>query len=242
MNTDLVVALDFSSTEEADRLISQLVGLPVVYKVGLQLFLAAGPDWVRSLTASGARVFLDLKFHDIPNTVARATVESAKLGAEFVTVHLSGGRRMLDEIAVAVERARNAGEIRISPRVLGVSVLTSFQEEEWVASVSHMAKISEVRSIHDSVLHFADLVSRHPGVGGMVCSPLEVSAVRLKYPDLFLMVPGIRLAGGNWNDQQRVMTPAEAKKAGASAIVVGRPITGAADRRQAVETFLQELS
>jgi orotidine-5'-phosphate decarboxylase len=242
MNTDLVVALDYSDPKKAEALIRELQGLPLVYKVGLELYLSANSSWVHALASSGARVFLDLKFHDIPNTVAQATVRAAKLGVEFVTVHLSGGKRMFDEIDVRLSEAKASGEITSRPKVLGVSVLTSFQEEEWVANVSHMAKVSGVRTIEETVLHFADLSAQHPGIQGMVCSPKEVAPVRMKYSDLFLMVPGIRLDGGPLHDQKRVMTPAEAKKAGANAIVVGRPITEAVSPRKAAELFLQELS
>ena len=242
MNTDLVVALDYSDPKKAEALIRELQGLPVVFKVGLELYLSANSSWVRALSSSGARVFLDLKFHDIPNTVAQATVMAAKIGVEFLTVHLAGGKRMLDEIDLRLSEAQVSGEIPRRPKVLGVSVLTSFQEEEWVANVSHMAKVSGARTIEETVIHFADLAVQHPGVQGMVCSPKEVGPVRMKYPDLFLMVPGIRLEGSAMHDQKRVMTPSQAKKAGANAIVVGRPITEAPNPRKSAEIFLQELS
>ena len=232
--TELVVALDYSDPKKAEALIEKLKGLRVVYKVGLELYLAAGSQWVHALVARGERIFLDLKFHDIPNTVAQAALQAAGLGVEFLTVHLSGGKRMLDEINARLGQPR--------PKVLGVSVLTSFAEEEWVANVSHMAKISGVRPIEETVLHFADLAAQHPGVQGMVCSPKEIEPVRLKYPDLYLMVPGIRMEGEALQDQKRVMTPALARQAGANAIVVGRPITLAADPRAAAEAILKELA
>jgi orotidine-5'-phosphate decarboxylase len=241
MTTELVVALDFNERGEAEALMEKLEGLPVVYKVGLELFLSVGPSWVQTLTSVGQRVFLDLKFHDIPNTVAQAVVQAAKTGAEFTTVHLSGGSRMLDEIDLKLTEALAAGEILARPKVLGVSVLTSFHEEEWIAQVSHVAKLSGVRSIEDSVQHFASLAEEHPAVQGMVCSPKEVERVRLKRPHLYLMVPGIRPEGTPTHDQSRVMTPREAKLAGASAIVVGRPITKAPDPRAATLAILGEI-
>ena len=241
MTTELVVALDFNDQKKAQALMDQLIGLPIIYKVGLELFLSSDTAWVRKLCEEGTRVFLDLKFYDIPNTTANAVLSAAKLGAEYVTVHLSGGRRMLDEINIRLEEGMISGEIKARPRVLGVSVLTSFSEEDWVATVSHVAKVSAVRSIETAVIHFSTLVHEHPAVLGMVCSPREIEAIRKIDPDLFLMVPGIRPKGSDTNDQSRVMTPAEAKAAGASAIVVGRPITQAKDPRAVVESILREI-
>jgi orotidine-5'-phosphate decarboxylase len=241
VSVDLVVALDFPERAPAEALIEKLSGLPVVYKVGLELFIASDPAWVKSLTAAGKRVFLDLKLHDIPNTVAMASIQAAKLGVEFLTVHLSGGSRMLDEIDFRMKDALDSGLIRRRPKILGVSVLTSFQEEEWSANVSHVSKLSGIRTIEESVVRYSDLASLNPCVDGMVCSPKEVAAVRAKYPELFLMIPGIRMAGGNLNDQKRVMTPSEAKAAGASAIVVGRPITESRDPRGAALEILKEI-
>ncbi len=241
MKTELVVALDFSERSEAEQLMEKLEGLPVIYKVGLELFLATGASWVQTLCSLGHRVFLDLKFHDIPNTAAQAVVQGAKTGAEFITVHLSGGRRMLDEIDLKLSEALAGGQIGSRPKILGVSVLTSFHEEEWIANVSHMAKISGVRPISDSVQHFASLAHDHPAVQGMVCSPKEIMIVRTKHPQLFLMVPGIRPEGAPAHDQSRVMTPKEAREAGASAVVVGRPITRAQDPRAAAMAILGDL-
>jgi len=242
MSTELVVALDFNDQNKADQLIGTLRGFPVIYKIGLELFMSADSPWLKSICSKGARIFLDLKFYDIPNTVSSAMIQAAILGAEFTTVHLSGGRRMLDEIDIRLQEGLLSGQIKRRPKVLGVSVLTSFKEEEWIASVSHMASVSSVRNIQDTTLHFANLVHEHPGVQGMVCSPHEVERIRMKYPDLFLMVPGIRPEGSTSNDQGRIMTPSEAKKAGASAIVVGRPISQSKEPRKIVETILRDIS
>lgn len=241
MGTELVVALDFDEQAKAESLMEQLEGLPVIYKVGLELFLSSGTTWVSSLCGSGTRIFLDLKFHDIPNTVSQAVVKAASYGPEFMTVHLSGGRRMLDEIHIRLEEAKLSGQILNPPKILGVSVLTSYREEDWIANVSNMAKVTGVRTIEDSVMHFANLAHDHPGVQGMVCSPKEVAAIRLKYSELYLMVPGVRPTGSPSMDQSRVMTPVEAAKAGASAIVVGRPITQATNPRKVAETILREI-
>lgn len=240
--TELVVALDYPTVAFAEELMESLKGLPVIYKVGFELFMAAGPQWVKRQVDSGFRVFLDLKFHDIPNTVGSAVIQAGKMGVEFVTLHLSGGKRMLDEVDGKVQEAMVSGQLERRPKILGVTVLTSFHEEEWIANVSHMAKVSAVRSIADSALHFASLANDHPIVDGVVCSPQEVDAIRTKYPKLFLMVPGIRPKGFNVNDQSRVMTPAEARSLRASAVVVGRPITQAPEPRVVAEAILQELS
>ncbi len=227
MKTELAVALDYPNISGAEALIAELEGLPVIYKIGLELFLAAGPDWVRSKTRLGHRIFLDLKFYDIPNTVAAAVAQAADMGVEFTTVHLSGGRKMLDAL------------VR-SPKVLGVSVLTSFSEEEWEKSVGLVS--DSPLSVEQSVMNYACFVDQHPKVLGMVCSPKEVALIRSEYTDLFLLVPGIRLAGSAPDDQARTMTPGQAARAGASVIVVGRPITQAQSPRAVVETILKEIS
>ena len=241
MHTDLVVALDYSQKESAEKLIRDLEGLPLVYKVGLELFMDAGPAWVKDLSSHGVRVFLDLKFHDIPNTTGAAVMQAARLGVEFVTVHLSGGKRMLDEIEIRLEEAELSGKIKKRPNILGVSVLTSFQDEDWIANVSHVAKMNGIRSIEDAVDHYAGLVHGHPAVGGMVCSPKEIEMVRAKFSNLYLMVPGIRPVGAESHDQNRVLTPSQAHSLGASAIVVGRPITQAPRPREVTESILKEI-
>lgn len=240
MATDLVVALDFNEQATADHMIDQLQGMKLIYKVGLELYLSADPKWVENLCVR-ERVFLDLKLYDIPTTVAAAMVRIAKLGAEFTTVHLSGGRRMLDEIDIRFQEAMLVGEISKRPKVLGVSVLTSFKEEDWIANVSHMAKLTGIRSIEDTAMHFANLVHDHPGVQGMVCSPQEIESIKRKYPDVYLMVPGIRPEGTTSHDQNRVMTPKNASALGASALVMGRPITQNSNPRAVVEQVLQDI-
>lgn len=235
LNTELIVALDFNNAEDAEKIISQLDGLPVVYKVGLELFTAEGPAFVKKLVASGHRVFLDLKLHDIPNTVTKTLLEIEKMGVEFTTVHLSGGKKMLEMI-----HEKMPAHTKL--KVLGISVLTSFQEEEWISNLSAIAKLGAGRTIHDSVMHYAILANDHPAVQGMVCSSHEVEEVKRKYPDLYLVVPGIRPELSSKDDQGRVMTPQEAAQAGASAVVVGRPITQSETPRKTAEMILKDLS
>jgi orotidine-5'-phosphate decarboxylase len=233
--TELVVALDFDEAIQAEKLMSELSGLSVIFKVGLELFTAVGPEWVKKQTAAGHRIFLDLKLYDIPNTVLKSLNQISKMGVEFTTVHLSGGHRMLDLLA---ENSISNSNLRI----LGISVLTSFGEEDWISNTSLVAKLGAARTIHDSVMHFSTLANDHPAVYGMVCSPLEVQDIKFKFPGLYLMVPGIRPEGTEKNDQQRIMTPAEASRAGASAIVVGRPITQSPDPRKTTEQILRDLA
>ena len=235
MSTELVVALDFETTEEAEKVIKTLDGLPVIYKIGLELFMVAGGLWVKGLTASGKRVFLDLKLHDIPNTVMKAILQIDRMGVEFTTVHLSGGHKMLDMIHDHLPK-----DSRL--KVLGVSVLTSFHEEDWISNTSLIAKLGASRTIHDSVLHYSTVAHDHPAISGMVCSPHEVAEIKKKYPELFLMVPGIRPKDYAKDDQARVMTPEDASRVGAGAIVVGRPIIKAENPRLIVEQILKDLS
>ncbi len=224
--TELAIALDFPDSATADRLICDLGELPVIYKVGLELFLGAGPEWVKAHCTRGKRIFLDLKFYDIPNTVAAAVAQAASLGVEFTTVHLSGGRKMLDALKVA-------------PKVLGVSVLTSFSEEDWY---ENSLRISErPHGIPQAVQNLAGLAAQHSAVFGMVCSAHEVKWIKGAYPNLYTVVPGIRPVGVPSQDQARVMTPKEAALAGASAIVVGRPITQSQDPKKIVEQILNDI-
>ena len=233
--TELVVALDFDNTEEAEKIISALEGLPIIYKVGLELFTSTGADWIKKLTSAGQRVFLDLKLHDIPNTVSKTILQINKLGVEFTSVHLIGGHKMLDLIHQCLPQDSKL-------KILGISVLTSFKEEDWISNTSLVAKLGSTRSIHDSVLHFSTVANDHPAVSGMVCSPHEVEEIKKKYPEIYLMVPGIRPTDFNKDDQERVMTSQEASRVGASAIVVGRPITQSEKPRLVAEQILKDLT
>lgn len=229
--TELAVALDFAEVRYAEGLMGDLAGLPVVYKVGLELFMSVGPDWVGLQCERGYRIFLDLKLHDIPNTVANALKQAVDLGVEYTTVHLAGGPRM-------IEGAEIPSDSKL--KIIGVSVLTSFSDKDWVEAQSNFAH--HPFSIEKAVLSFADLASHHPKISGMVCSAREVALVRAKYPEIALVVPGIRPLGVTNDDQSRVMTPKEAALAGASMIVMGRPITKAPNARQVAEQTLKEIS
>ncbi|OFZ79081.1 MAG: orotidine 5'-phosphate decarboxylase [Bdellovibrionales bacterium RIFOXYD1_FULL_53_11] len=237
--TELIVALDHPALKDALALVDELDRLPVLYKVGSGLFMAAGPDVVRELVSGrGKRVFLDLKFHDIPNTVEKAALQAALLGVEMFTLHLAGGRRMVSQTSAELTRFCNERGSR-KPRILGVSVLTSFDGAAWsevtTAQTGHAASPAQslVGLVSNAALWGAD---------GIVCSPLELEAVRARFPGLYTVVPGIRPKGAALDDQARVMTPTEARVAGANAIVVGRPVTASADPAKAVADILQDLA
>jgi orotidine-5'-phosphate decarboxylase len=231
--TELIVALDFPKPEKALRFVEDMGDLPVLYKVGLELFMASGPDIVRELVHRKKRVFLDLKLYDIPNTVARAALQAALLHVEMLTLHLAGGSAMIRGVA---EEFANIPELR--PKILGVTVLTSFDDVRWAevtkALTGHAADIAV--SVDGLVEHAVTW-----GVDGLVCSAMELESIRAQYPSLYTVVPGIRPAGVAANDQARVMTPKQAHLAGASAIVVGRPITGAENPREMAESILKDL-
>ena len=236
--TELIVALDYSTTAEADQLVRTLAGVPVLFKVGSELFLTGGPDFVRKLIGGDHRVFLDLKFHDIPNTVAKAAAQAALMGVDMFTLHASGGRAMI--AAVVQEFAKLPREAK-RPKILGVSVLTSFSPAEWTETCLAINPFaSKVSEIEGSVLSLAGAGAKW-GLDGLVCSAHELRRAREVAPSLYTVIPGIRPAGSTAQDQARVMTPLEAQAAGANAIVVGRPITQAKDPKAATLEILKEL-
>ena len=228
-----IVALDVASSEDALRLARTVGSSCRFFKVGSELFTAAGPDVVRALRAKlGAEVFLDLKFHDIPNTVAGAVRSAARLGARLVTVHASGGLPMLE----AAQRAA-ADEAGPGCGVLAVTALTSFEPAVLAAAWGR----SDALDMQVEVLRLAALAAE-AGLHGMVCSGAEVAAVRARFGDrLAPLVPGIRLAGGAAHDQARVMTPSAAQAAGARYLILGRAVTAADDPARAMERVLAEL-
>jgi orotidine-5'-phosphate decarboxylase len=227
----LIVALDVAGLPEAEALLDRLAGVVSIFKVGAQLFTAAGPAAVELVRKRGGRVFLDLKYHDIPAQVAGAVGEAARLGVTMLTVHATGGRAMLRAAAGA---AAEAGRDR--PRVLAVTVLTSLDR----AALQRDLQVP--MAVEGHVVHLAGL-AREAGCDGAVASPQEARRVRATMgPDWLIVTPGIRPAAADADDQARVATPAAARKAGADYVVVGRPITGAADPARAAEAMLQELA
>ncbi|MBC7692270.1 MAG: orotidine-5'-phosphate decarboxylase [Methylotenera sp.] len=232
--TDLIVALDFPRADKALEIVEKFSDLPVIFKVGFELFMAAGPEFVRELVHRKCRVFLDLKFHDIPNTVAKAALQASLMHVEMFTVHLSGGSAMIKAAATALAEIP-----ALRPKMLGVSVLTSFDDVCW--SQVTKAITGHASDVADSVAGLVEHATAW-GVDGVVCSALELGFIREQFPNLYTIVPGIRPEGFEASDQARVMTPAEAAALGASAIVVGRPITEASDPRKMAEDILKELS
>jgi orotidine-5'-phosphate decarboxylase len=230
----LILALDRGDATEALALVAAIPGLRRV-KVGLELFTAAGPEVVTRLRDLGLRVFLDLKFHDIPATMAGACRSASRSGAELITVHASAGSEALRAAQAAVLQGAAEAGLAEAPTLLAVTVLTSWDPQRFARELA----IDE--AIEAYVPRLAQLAAG-AGIGGCVCSPLEVAALRAAHPAPFALVtPGIRPAGAAQGDQQRVMTPAQALAAGASQLVIGRPISGAADPAAAFAACCQEL-
>jgi orotidine-5'-phosphate decarboxylase len=224
----LIVALDVSSAAAAQKIVAAVGDSAFTYKVGMQLYTAEGPQVVRDLVASGRRVFLDLKYHDIPNTVGAAVSEAAKLGVSMLTVHASGGDKML-------RAAVDAAKVRPELMVLAVTVLTSMAS-------SDVERIGMWGSIEENVVRLAE-ISLSNGCQGIVTSAREAPGVRAKLGNAFAIVtPGVRPAGSSVADQVRVVTPAQAIAAGATHIVVGRPITEATDPAGEAKRILQQIS
>ena len=222
----LIAALDAPSGAEADALLARLGGVPSWIKLGLELFCAEGPAIVSYHVTRGHHIMLDLKLHDIPETVSRATARVAQLGAGLLTVHAGGGRAMLEAAVKAAGPAM---------RVLAVTVLTSLDDAD-------LAEIGAEGPVADLVTKRARLAIA-AGCAGVVASPHEVAAIRAIAPDGFLIVtPGVRPAGAEAGDQKRVMTPKQARTAGADLVVVGRPLRDAADPAAAARAIVAELS
>ena len=219
-----IVALDVPTSEAALAIVRALSPHAGLFKIGLQLYTAAGPDIVRAVRDLGGRIFLDLKLHDIPNTVGRALESSASLGVEMQTIHLSGGRAMIE---AAVQAA--PPEILL----LGVTVLTSVDQ-----TALHETGVDA--SMEKQVMRLAQL-GAESGIGGVVASPLEIAPLRRAHGSkLRIVTPGIRPRNMATNDQKRTLTPAEALRAGADFLVIGRPITAAPDPRAALEKIVAD--
>ena len=230
----IFVALDSPDRERVRELVGALRGEVGGFKVGLESFITFGPSIVEEVLESGAELFVDLKLHDIPNTVAGAAAAIARLGVSYFTVHAGGGVEMIRRgVESAAEAAASAG--LPCPTVLAVTVLTSHDDDE-------LKRIGLAGPCSDAVLRLAG-VAREAGAGGVVCSPLEIAAVREVFPAAVLMVPGIRPAGAgpSGDDQSRTSGPGEAVTRGADRLVIGRPITRAPDPAAAARRIAEQI-
>jgi orotidine-5'-phosphate decarboxylase len=226
---DIFVAVDTPSLSAAAALGRTLAGRVEGLKLGLEFFVAEGPAGVRAMAVLGLPIFLDLKLHDIPNTVAGAVRSAAALGPSLLTLHAAGGLAMLRAAREA------AAEAPLPPRLIAVTVLTSLDEGDLAATGQRGPALDQVRRLAG--------LAQQAGLAGVVCSPREIGPLRADCgPDFLLVVPGIRPAGAAAGDQKRVMTPAEAATAGASALVIGRPITAATDPAAAAAAIRAELA
>jgi orotidine-5'-phosphate decarboxylase len=224
----LIVALDVSTAAAAQKIVAAVGDSASTYKIGMQLYTALGPQIVRDLVASGRRVFLDLKYHDIPNTVGAAVAEAEKLGASMLTIHAAGSTKM-------IRAAVDAAKVRPDLKVLAVTVLTSMDDYD-------LETIGVRGALEDNVVRLANLALAN-GCQGIVTSAREASMVRARLGDHFAIVtPGVRPTGSSMGDQVRVVTPAEAIAAGATHIVVGRPITEAPDPAAEARMILAQIS
>jgi len=233
MQNPIIVALDVPTTREALELADELGPVVGAFKIGKQLFVSEGPDVVRKLKETGAKIFLDLKFHDIPNTVAKAVQSAIDVGVDMLTVHTSGGSEML----TAAENASNEKAAMLgidSPLILGVTVLTSMDD-------ANLAELGIREGTQGQVVRLAKLAASS-GLRGLVCSPQEIKILREELGnEIQLVTPGIRSDSSPADDQKRTMSPAEAIKAGASWLVIGRPITLAENPRAAAIDILNSI-
>ena len=230
MKEKIAIALDVSSGEDALRLVKDLYDLAGMFKVGSQLYMAAGASVVREILDAGGKVFLDLKFHDIPNTVSRAAVEAARLGVSMMTIHASGGRVMME--STANELREKFGDKK--PDIVAVTVLTSLDKYG-------LSEIGVERELDEQVSGLA-LLAEECGIDGVVCSPHEIRLIRsVIRPGFKIVVPGIRMPDQSLNDQQRAATPRDALSAGADYIVVGRAVTEDKEPRAALERLIQTV-
>jgi orotidine-5'-phosphate decarboxylase len=227
----IIFALDvheFSDVEKWSNLLAAKVGM---FKIGKQLFTASGPAGVRAIQANGGEVFLDLKYHDIPNTVAMATLEAARLGVKFTNLHALGGYEMMAATMAALDKEFKGG---VRTKVLAVTILTSSTEET-------LRSIGIEHSVKDMVVRLAKL-ARSAGVDGVVASPQEVKLIREACgPEFLIVTPGVRPVFASTDDQKRIMTPAAAVAEGADYLVIGRPISAAADPAEATDMIVAEI-
>jgi len=230
----IIVPLDVETADEARRIIDEIGNEVGAYKIGLQLFTSAGAGFVREIVDSGVKVFLDVKFHDIPNTVAKASIEVARLGVWMFNLHAIGGsemmRRTLEEVSEFCEKEKIP-----RPKIIAVTVLTSSNEET-------LAETGIGGKVNEQVLNLAKLTAKC-GLDGVVASPLETGLIRKNIEDkeFLIVTPGIRPSFATNDDQKRVMTPKEAVESGSDYLVIGRPITKAQDKLAAVKRILAEI-
>ena len=234
MRNPIIAALDVPAAEQAVKLVKEIAPVVGAFKIGGELFTAAGPDIVKQVRATGASVFLDLKFHDIPNTVANSVASATRLGVQMLTVHTSGGSEMMRAAEKSAQAtAKSLG--RQPPLVLGATVLTSSNNET-------LAETGCEPNTEKQVLRLAQLAVKS-GLRGLVCSPLEIVALRKILPaQIQLVTPGIRTGAEKADDQKRTLTAREAVQAGASWLVIGRPIYAADNPRAAAEKILESLN
>ena len=233
MRERLIVALDVDDLEQATEFVRQLSGEVGMFKIGKQLFTHAGPQAVRQFQELGGEIFLDLKFHDIPNTVAKAAIEATRLGVKMFDVHASGSLEMMRLTVKEVRRVCRQQKLR-KPIMLAVTVLTSLNQDD-------LQRVGVERKVADQVVRLA-LLTKEAGMDGVVASPHEVADIREACGRRFVIVtPGIRPPDGNRNDQQRVMTPHNAVRGGVDYIVVGRPIIEAKDPVAAARAIVADM-
>lgn len=233
MRNPIIVALDLPTAEQAIALAEQVAPAVGAFKIGKELFTAAGPDIVRRIRATGASVFLDLKFHDIPNTVAKAVASAVRLDVQMLTIHASGGSEMMRAAEESAQKTAAQAGLN-APLVLGVTVLTS-------SDANTLAEIGCEPNPGKQVERLAKLAVAS-GLRGLVCSPLEIALLRQILPaSVQLVTPGIRTGAEKADDQKRTLSPREAMDAGASWLVIGRPISAAPNPREAAEKILASL-
>jgi len=228
----IIFALDVHGLEDIDRWADMLAGKVGMFKVGKELFTSCGPAAVKAVQRHGGQVFLDLKYHDIPNTVASAMCEAARLGVQIANLHALGGAEMMEAAVAAVHKEFSATE---RPRLLAVTILTSSTEDT-------LRQVGIEYSVQDMVVRLARL-AKASGMDGVVASPLEIGLIREACgPDFLIVTPGVRPSFAALDDQKRIMTPAEAVTSGADYLVIGRPIAKAVEPVQAAEAIAAEIS
>ncbi|NTW99369.1 MAG: orotidine-5'-phosphate decarboxylase [Geobacteraceae bacterium] len=228
----IIFALDVHGLNDIDRWAEALAGKVGMFKVGKELFTSCGPAAVKAVQRHGGQVFLDLKYHDIPNTVASAMLEAARLGVQLANLHALGGGEMMETAVAAVQKEFSDAE---RPRLLAVTILTS-------STALTLQQVGIEHSVQDMVVRLARL-AKASGMDGVVASPLEIGLIREACgPDFLIVTPGVRPAFAAADDQKRIMTPGEAVSSGADYLVIGRPIAKAADPVQAAESIAAEIS